>query len=46
MKRIAFGPNPVLLKGKREFDGIHKLFDDYRDSLRKAYVTPNVPDPK
>ena len=34
------------VKVKQEFDGIHKLFDDYRDSLRKAYVTPNVPDPK
>jgi hypothetical protein len=34
------------VKVKQEFDGIHKLFDEYRDSLRKVYVTPSVPDPK
>jgi amidohydrolase len=33
-------------KVKQEFDGIHKLFDEYRDSLRKVYVTPNVPEAK
>ena len=34
------------VKVKQEFDGIHKYFDDYRESLRKVYVAPNVPDPK
>jgi amidohydrolase len=34
------------VKVKQEFDGIRKMFDEYRDSLRKVYVTPNVPDPK
>jgi metal-dependent amidase/aminoacylase/carboxypeptidase family protein len=34
------------VKVKTEFDGIQKLFDEYRDSLKKVYVTPNVPDPK
>jgi len=33
-------------KVKQEFDGIHKLFDEYRESLSKIYVTPNVADPK
>ena len=33
-------------KVKQEFDGIHKLFDEYRESLTKVYVTPNVADPK
>ncbi|HML15402.1 MAG TPA: peptidase dimerization domain-containing protein [Bryobacteraceae bacterium] len=33
-------------KVKQEFDGIHKLFDEYRESLSKVYVTPNVADPK
>lgn len=31
---------------KREFDGIKTLFDEYKSSLRKVYVTPNVADPK
>jgi len=31
---------------KREFDGIKTLFDEYKSSLRKAYVKPNVVDPK
>jgi metal-dependent amidase/aminoacylase/carboxypeptidase family protein len=31
---------------KREFDGIHGLFDEYRDALQKSYAKPNVPDPK
>ncbi len=31
---------------KREFDGIKVLFDEYKKSLAKAYVKPNVPDPK
>jgi metal-dependent amidase/aminoacylase/carboxypeptidase family protein len=31
---------------KREFDGIHTLFDEYRGALRKTYEKPNVPEPK
>jgi amidohydrolase len=31
---------------KREFDGIKVLFDEYKTSLKKVYVKPNVPDPK
>ncbi len=31
---------------KREFDGIHKMFEDYKASLVKVYPKPNVPDPK
>jgi amidohydrolase len=31
---------------KREFDGIHVLFDEYRTALQKSYAKPNVPDPK
>lgn len=31
---------------KREFDGIHALFDEYRTALQKSYAKPNVPDPK
>ena len=31
---------------KREFDGIKVLFDEYKKSLAKVYVKPNVPDPK
>jgi amidohydrolase len=31
---------------QREFDGIRVLFDEYRESLRKVYGKPNVPDPK
>ena len=31
---------------KREFDGIKTLFDEYKSSLRKVYVKPNVVDPK
>jgi hypothetical protein len=31
---------------KREFDGIHALFGEYQDALRKAYPVPKVPDPK
>ena len=33
-------------KVKREFDGIKKLFNEYKKSLSKVYVNPNVPDPK
>jgi len=31
---------------KREFDGIKALFDEYQQALRKAYIVPNVPEPK
>jgi len=31
---------------KREFEGIKTLFDEYKTSLRKAYVKPTVADPK
>jgi hypothetical protein len=31
---------------KREFDGIKVLFDEYKESLKKVYVKPNVPDAK
>jgi amidohydrolase len=31
---------------KREFDGIKTLFDEYKSSLHKVYVKPNVADPK
>jgi len=31
---------------KREFDGIHTMFEDYKASLVKVYPKPNVPDPK
>ncbi len=31
---------------KREFDGIHTMFEDYKASLIKVYPKPNVPDPK
>jgi amidohydrolase len=31
---------------KREFEGIQKLFADYKTSLEKVYAKPNVPDPK
>jgi len=31
---------------QKEFDGIRVLFDEYRESLRKVYAKPNVPDPK
>ena len=31
---------------KREFDGIHSLFDEYRAALRKAYAKPSVPEPR
>jgi amidohydrolase len=31
---------------KREFDGIHALFGEYQEALRKAYPVPKVPDPK
>ena len=31
---------------QKEFDGIRVLFDEYRESLKKVYTTPNVPDPK
>jgi amidohydrolase len=31
---------------KKEFDGIRALFDEYRESLRKVYKTPDVPEPK
>ncbi len=30
---------------KREFDGIKTLFDEYKASLRRVYVKPNVADP-
>jgi amidohydrolase len=31
---------------KREFDGIHALFGEYQDALRKSYTVPPVPEPK
>jgi amidohydrolase len=31
---------------KREFEGIQKLFAEYKASLEKVYAKPNVPDPK
>jgi amidohydrolase len=31
---------------KREFDGIHALFGEYQDALKKVYSVPKVPDPK
>ncbi|HUA82748.1 MAG TPA: peptidase dimerization domain-containing protein [Bryobacteraceae bacterium] len=31
---------------KREFEGIQKLFAEYKESLGKVYAIPNVPDPK
>jgi metal-dependent amidase/aminoacylase/carboxypeptidase family protein len=31
---------------QKEFDGIRVLFDEYRESLRKVYGKPNVPDPR
>jgi hypothetical protein len=31
---------------QKEFNGIRVLFDEYRDSLRKVYKTPDVPEPK
>lgn len=31
---------------KREFDGVHALFDEYRSALRKTYVKPKVAEPR
>jgi hypothetical protein len=31
---------------KREFDGIHALFGEYQEALKKVYSVPTVPDPK
>ncbi len=31
---------------EREFGGIRVLFDEYRESLKKVYGKPSVPDPK
>lgn len=31
---------------KREFEGIQKLFAEYKASLEKVYAKPNVPEPK
>lgn len=31
---------------EKEFSGIRVLFDEYRESLKKVYRKPNVPDPK
>jgi amidohydrolase len=31
---------------KKEFDGTKTYFEEYKASLRKVYVRPNVPDPK
>jgi len=31
---------------QKEFEGIRGLFDEYRESLRKVYKTPEVPEPK
>jgi amidohydrolase len=31
---------------QHEFDGIRVLFDEYRDSLKKVYAKPVVPEPK
>ncbi|HLX44467.1 MAG TPA: peptidase dimerization domain-containing protein [Bryobacteraceae bacterium] len=33
-------------KVKQEFDGIKTQFDEYKQSLRKVYVKPNVAEPK
>ena len=30
---------------KREFDGIHALFGEYQEALRKTYTVPKVPEP-
>jgi amidohydrolase len=31
---------------QKEFDGIRVLFDEYRESLKKVYGKPSVPEPK
>lgn len=31
---------------KREFDGIKVMFEQYKESLKKVYTKPNVPEPK
>ncbi len=31
---------------QKEFEGIRVLFDEYRESLKKVYKTPEVPDPR
>lgn len=31
---------------KREFEGIHALFAEYQEALKKAYTVPAVPDPR
>ena len=31
---------------QKEFEGIRVLFDEYRESLRKVYKTPDVPELK
>jgi len=31
---------------QKEFDGIRVLFDEYRESLKRVYGKPNVPEPK
>ena len=31
---------------QKEFDGIRVLFDEYRESLKKVYGKPTVPEPK
>jgi amidohydrolase len=31
---------------QKEFDGIRALFDEYRESLKKVYAKPSVPEPK
>jgi hypothetical protein len=31
---------------KKEFDGIHALFGEYQEALKKVYTLPVVPDPQ
>ena len=36
---------PYRATVKREFDGLHALYDEYLTALRSAYPLPNVPEP-
>jgi hypothetical protein len=36
---------PYRAAVKREFDGLHALYDEYLTALRSAYPLPNVPEP-
>lgn len=31
---------------KKEFEGIHALFGEYQEALKKVYTLPVVPDPQ